>query len=75
MPFDGIVTPRSWGPRVPGGVHGSPWLQPAPLRVRKARTFVLAYGPQLLREADEPPTAVMGGSAPSPPSPRGRGSA
>ena len=52
MPVNGIVTSRSVGVTVPGGTHGSPWLQRESFPLRVARTYVVAHGAQLLRAAD-----------------------
>ena len=80
MPVQGIVAPRSWGPTIPAGTDRPPWLRPNVGPVRRARTYVVAHGPELLRAADAdppspPPAAgrtLLGSSAPVQVQPRRR---
>ena len=52
MPYNDVIPPRRPYVSVPAGTQRPPWLQREPVDVRVARTYVVAYGPELVRAAD-----------------------
>ena len=55
MPTDDVIRPRQPAVSVPGGTGEAPWLPPSAQRIHEAGYWLLGYGPELLRMADEPP--------------------